>query len=142
MIEANIDDMNPEIYPYVIECILNAGAKDVFLTNIIMKKGRPGIKISVIADFNLQAQIEKIMFENTTTIGVRKHQVKRTVLPRSRETIKTKYGDLVIKVVELDGKKIYRPEYEECKKLADEKNINILEIYRIIEGLNNNASIV
>jgi len=142
MIEANIDDMNPEIYPYVIECILNAGAKDVFLTNIIMKKGRPGIIISILTDFSFEKEIEEILFKNTTTIGIRKYPVRRTVLPRSSETIKTKYGDLVIKVVELDGKKIYRPEYEQCKKLADEKNINILEIYRIIEGLNNNASIV
>ena len=139
MIEANIDDMNPEIYPYVMERILSAGAKDVFLTNIIMKKGRPGTKISVIADFSLQTQIEKIMFENTTTIGIRKHPVNRTVLPRSSETIKTKYGDLVVKVIEVDGKNIYRPEYEECKKLVDKKNINILEIYRIVDCLNNDA---
>jgi uncharacterized protein (DUF111 family) len=61
------------------------------------------------------------------------------VLPRSSETIKTKYGDLVVKVVEIDGKKIYRPEYEECKKIAETKEINILEIYRIVESLNNDA---
>ena len=139
MIEANIDDMNPEIYPYVMERLLSIGAKDAFLSNIIMKKGRPGTKISVIADFNLQSQIEKIIFENTTTIGIRKYSVNRMVLPRSSETIKTKYGDLVVKVVEIDGKKIYRPEYEECKKIAETKEINILEIYRIVESLNNDA---
>jgi pyridinium-3,5-bisthiocarboxylic acid mononucleotide nickel chelatase len=139
MIEANIDDMNPEIYPYVMERILGVGANDIFLTNIIMKKGRPGTKISVIANFNLQFQIEKILFENTTTIGIRKHQINRTVLPRSSETINTKFGNLNVKVVEINGKKMYRPEYEDCKKLAEEQNINIFEIYRIVESLNNEA---
>jgi len=138
MIEANIDDMNPEIYPFVMEKILSVGAKDVFLTNIIMKKGRPGTKISVLANWILELEIEKILFENTTTIGIRKYQVSRTVLPRSSETIKIKYGDLIVKVIEINGKKIYRPEFEECKKLADKIGINILEIYREVENLNNN----
>ncbi len=137
MVESNIDDMNPEIYPNVMEKILSLGANDVFLTNIIMKKGRPGIKISILTDSGLESEIEKTLFENTTTIGVRKYLVNRTVLPRSSESIKTQYGDLVVKVVEVDGKKIYRPEYEECKKLADTQNINILKIYHIIENLNN-----
>lgn len=136
MIEVNIDDMNPEVYPYVMDRILKVGAKDVFLTNIIMKKGRPGTKISIITNINLQAQIEKILFENTTTIGIRKHQINRTVLPRSNETIKTKFGNLKVKAIEINGKKIYRPEYEESKKLADKKGINILEIYRVIESMN------
>jgi len=136
MIEANIDDLNPEIYPYIMERIFNTGAKDVFLTNIIMKKGRPGTKISVITDYSLQAQIEKILFENTTTIGIRKYQINRAVLPRIKETIKTQFGNLKVKVVEINGKKIYRPEYEECKKIADEKEISILEVYRIVDSLN------
>lgn len=136
MIEANIDDMNPEFYPYILERVLAAGAKDVFLTNIIMKKGRPGIKISAISDFNLESEIEEILFKYTTTIGVRKYSVDRTVLPRSSETIKTKYGDLIVKVVEINGKKVYRPEYEECKKLAEEKKVNIFDIYRVVDSLN------
>jgi pyridinium-3,5-bisthiocarboxylic acid mononucleotide nickel chelatase len=139
MIEANIDDMNPEMYPHIMDHILNVGAKDIFLTNIIMKKGRPGIKISVISDFSLELEIEEILFKNTTTIGIRKYSVNRTVLPRSSETIKTRYGDLVVKVVEIDGKKIYRPEYEECKKLVEAKGLNLLEIYRVIESMNNDV---
>jgi len=138
MVEANVDDMNPEIYPYVMDKILSIGAKDVFLTNIIMKKGRPGTKISVLSDYVLRTKIEKILFENTTTIGIRKYTVNRTVLPRSSETIKTKFGDLIVKVIEINGKKIYRPEFEECKKLADKIGTNILEIYREVENLNNN----
>jgi len=140
IIEANIDDMNPEIYPYVMEKILDIGAKDVFLTNIIMKKGRPGTKISVLAENGLDTKIEKILFENTTTIGIRKYPVNRTVLSRSTETIKTKYGDLIVKVVEINGKKIYRPEYEGCKKLADIAGEKILEIYREVESLNNDKT--
>jgi uncharacterized protein (TIGR00299 family) protein len=136
IVESNIDDMNPEIYPYTMEKILKAGAKDVFLSNIIMKKGRPGIKISVITDFSLQSNIEKILFENTTTIGIRKYQINRTVLPRTNKTIKTKFGKLKVKVIEINGNKRLHPEYEECRKLADEKGINILEIYRVVENLN------
>jgi hypothetical protein len=136
MIEANIDDMNPEIYPYVMEKILKCGAKDVFLTNILMKKGRPGTKISVLVDLALEAKIEKILFENTTTIGIRKYRVNRTLLPRSSETIKTKYGELKVKVIEIEGRKIYRPEYEDCKNLAEENNISIIEILNL-PGLKN-----
>ena len=139
MIETNIDDMNPEIYPFVMEEILSAGANDVFLTNIIMKKGRLATKISVLADFKIETKIEKILFENTTTIGVRKYAVNRKILPRGSETIKTKYGDLVVKVVDIKGRKIYRPEYEECKKLAEKLNTNILEIYNIVECFNNDS---
>jgi len=139
MIESNIDDLNPEIYPYVMDQILDAGAKDVFLTNIIMKKGRPGIKISVIADFSLQVTVEKLLFEYTTTIGIRKHIINRTVLPRTSKTIKTKFGSMKVKAIEINGKEIFRPEYEECKKIADQKGINILEVYRAIDSLNNDA---
>ena len=131
LMEANIDDMNPEVYPYVMEKILNCGARDVFLTNILMKKGRPGTKISVLAEFGLEAEIEKILFENTTTIGIRKYPVIRTVLPRRSETIKTKYGELKVKVIDIEGKKIYRPEYEDCKKLAEKKNISILDVLNL-----------
>ena len=59
------------------------------------------------------------------------------MLSRSIETINTKYGDLIVKVIEINGKKIYRPEFEECKKLADKRGTNILEIYRTVESLNN-----
>lgn len=141
MIETNIDDMNPEIFPFVVEKLLSAGAKDVFLTNIIMKKGRPGIKISVITDQKKQTQAEKILFANTTTIGTRKYLISRTILPRTNETIKTKIGNLVVKVIDIDGKKIYRPEYEECKKLVEEKGFTLLDIYHIVESLNNDAAV-
>jgi uncharacterized protein (TIGR00299 family) protein len=139
MIETNIDNMNPEIYPFIMEKILETGAKDVFLTNIIMKKGRPGTIVSILTDFVFERKIEKLLFENTSTIGIRKYPVTRTILPRSSETIKTKYGDLIVKVVEINGKKVYRPEYEECKKMAEKSKINIFKIYLIVENLNIDA---
>lgn len=137
MIETNVDDMNPELIPFVMEKILKIGAKDVFLTNIIMKKGRPAIKISILTNPNIEAEIEKILFENTTTIGIRKYPVSRKTLPRSSKTIKTQFGDLIVKEIELNGKKIYRPEFEACRQLAEKNGIKISKIYHLVEGLNN-----
>jgi uncharacterized protein (TIGR00299 family) protein len=135
MLETNIDDMNPEIYSHVFEELLQAGAKDVFLTPLIMKKGRPGIKLSVLTDeMDLKTLEEKIFFE-TTTIGLRKYTVERKVLPREIKTINTVYGEIKVKVIDLNGKKVVRPEYEQCLKLAKEYNMSLLDIYQEIGSL-------
>jgi uncharacterized protein (DUF111 family) len=135
MLETNIDDMNPEIYTHVFEELLQAGAKDVFLTPLIMKKGRPGTKLSVLTDEkNLKTIEEKIFFE-TTTIGIRKYGVERKVLPREMKTINTVYGDIKVKVIEINGKKVVRPEYEQCLKLSKKYNMSLLDIYQEIGGL-------
>lgn len=137
MIETNIDDLNPEIYPFIMEKLFEIGARDVFLTNIIMKKGRPGIKISVLADNHFTPGIEQILFENTTTLGIRKYLVDRKILPRKSKAIQTKWGEINVKEILYDGKKFYRPEFEECNRMAKKNNISILEVYRYIDNLNN-----
>jgi uncharacterized protein (TIGR00299 family) protein len=135
MLETNIDDMNPEIYTHVFEKLLQAGAKDVFLTPLIMKKGRPGTKLSVLTDEkNLKTIEEKIFFE-TTTIGIRRYSVERKVLPREVKTINTVYGEIKVKVIEINGKKVIRPEYEQCLKLSKKYNMSLLDIYQEIGGL-------
>src|SRR4030042_6364518 len=88
VIEANIDDMNPQIYEYVMEKLFKKGALDVFLTQIIMKKGRPGIRLTVLCKETEIEQLIKIILTETTTIGLRFHEVKRRVLHRE-----IKYGD-------------------------------------------------
>jgi len=132
-IETNIDDMNSEIYPYVIEKLIAAGAHDAFLVPIIMKKGRPGILLSVLVE---RAKIERILgiiFSETTTIGVRIQPVERKKLPRSSKQVKTTFGIITVKVVVIEGKEHVRVEFEECKRIASEKNIPLAEVYRILE---------
>jgi uncharacterized protein (TIGR00299 family) protein len=136
MVETNIDDMNTELFPYIIEELYQAGAKDVFLTPIMMKKGRPGNKLSVLTEkINLNV-IEKIVFSETSTIGLRKYDVERKVLARDIKTIDSRFGKIKVKLITLNGVKIMRPEYEQCKKIAKKYNITLMEVYREIDHLN------
>lgn len=121
IIETNIDDMNPEFYPYVIERLLNAGAHDAYLVPIIMKKGRPGIILSTLCEANLLEEILKIIYRETTTLGVRILKIDRRKLIRDSEIVKTKFGDVKVKVILTESGKKYVPEFEECKKIFHHK---------------------
>lgn len=136
IVETNIDDMNPEFYPYVIEKLLEAGAHDAYLIPIIMKKGRPGIILSTLCENEKLNEILKIIYRETTTLGVRIIKIDRRKLERNSETIQTKFGNLKVKVVYTESGKKYIPEFEECKKIAIEKNIPISEVYNEVIKLN------
>lgn len=136
IIETNIDDMNPEFYPYVIEKLLNVGAHDAYLVPIIMKKGRPGIILSTLCEANKIDDVLKIIYSETTTLGVRIIKIDRRKLSRESEIIKTKFGDVKVKVILKENDKKYLPEFEECKKIALEKNVPISEVYNEIMKLN------
>jgi len=140
MVECNIDDMNPEFYEYATDKLFRAGAADVFITQVMMKKNRPGNLLSVLIKPEICDNIEKILFSETTTIGLRKYSVERKTLLRESKKIKCRFGELDVKVIELDGKKIIRPEYEVCKKIAEKNKISLRDVYREIENidLNNN----
>lgn len=130
MLETNIDNMNQEIYSYIIPKLFDIGALDVFLTPVIMKKNRPGNILSVLCRINEVNIIEKFIFEETTTLGIRKYQVEREELDRKRIEIETKYGKLSVKAAFMDGKILkYSPEYEECAEKAKEYGITLKEIY-------------
>lgn len=130
IIECNIDDMNPELYDFTMERLFKAGAMDVFLTPIIMKKGRPGIKLTVLSSEALETELTNIILRETTTLGVRKYLAKKTMLSRENHTINTKYGEIRIKVSFLNEEIIkVKPEYEDCKKIAHENNIPIRLVY-------------
>jgi uncharacterized protein (DUF111 family) len=130
LVEANIDDMNPELYTLIEEKLFENGALDVYKTNIIMKKGRPAIKLSVLVDNDKLEVIENILFTETTTLGIREYGVKKKMLKRQFEKVNTKYGDITIKKGLLNGQVIkIKPEFEDCKKLAEESNIPIRDIY-------------
>ncbi len=136
IIETNIDDMNPEFYPFVIEKLLNAGAHDAYLIPVIMKKGRPGIVLSTLCESNKIDELLKIIYNETTTLGVRLIKIDRRKLNRDYEIIQTKFGQMKVKVVKSESGKKYLPEFEECKKIALEKNIPIADIYNEILKLN------
>ncbi|CUU10882.1 hypothetical protein JGI3_02081 [Candidatus Kryptobacter tengchongensis] len=137
LIETNIDDMNPEVYPYVIEKLLSSGANDAYLVPIIMKKGRPGILLSVLVSESKLDNVLKIIFTQTTTLGVRVIEIKRRKLPREQREIETPFGRVKFKLVSIDNVERLIPEFEECKRIAEERNLPLIQVYKILESLVN-----
>ncbi len=129
-LETNIDDMNPEFYQHACERLLEAGALDVYTTPIIMKKGRPGALLTVLAREELREILTDILFAETTTAGVRVSHLERTVLDRSMKRLQTRFGELSVKILSRGGRVItVSPEYEECRAMAKELRVPLKEIY-------------
>lgn len=133
VIETNIDDMNPQVYEYVMEKLLKMGALDVYLTHILMKKGRPGIKLTVLCSEEKKEDLMKIILKETSTIGLRFYELTRKVLQREIKVIDTKFGKVRVKFSRL-GDDILKvtPEYEDCKKIAKRLNIPLIDIIKNI----------
>jgi pyridinium-3,5-bisthiocarboxylic acid mononucleotide nickel chelatase len=130
LLECNIDDMNPEFYDHVSDQLFKAGASDVFLTNIIMKKNRPGIVLNVICESELEEKLKHIVFTETTTLGIRVFPFRKETLVRKYETLTTAYGDLKVKISYYKGEEVSRkPEYDNCKKIAIESGIPLKKLY-------------
>ncbi|GAB6138636.1 hypothetical protein JCM15060_18250 [Halanaerobaculum tunisiense] len=130
MLETNIDDMNPEIYSYLYPRLFEAGALDVYLTDIMMKKNRPGSKVNVLCQPEDVSSLEEILFRETTTFGIRKYQVERKALERKFQQLETKFGELTVKLAYYQGELIkYAPEYKECQTLAQELAIPVRQVY-------------
>ncbi|HSE90217.1 MAG TPA: nickel pincer cofactor biosynthesis protein LarC [Candidatus Binatia bacterium] len=130
VIETNIDDMNPEFYDYVLDRLLAAGARDVFLSPIQMKKNRPGILLRVIAEPKDREALARIILSETSTIGVRYYPVGRIILKRSSEKLKTRHGTIRVKVVEEpNGTRRVTPEYDDLKRIAAAKKIPLKLLY-------------
>lgn len=133
IIETNIDDMNPEFYEYIEEKLFLNGALDVYKTAIIMKKGRPAIKLSVLVSTDKEEEVLKIIFKETTSIGVRKYKVEKIMLDRDFSKKKTVYGEVTLKNSYYKGELIKsKPEYEECKIIAKENSIPLKQVYEEI----------
>ena len=130
VIETNIDDMNPQFYDHVMERLFAAGARDVFLAPIQMKKNRPGTLLSVIAEPRDREKLARIIFHETSTIGIRHYPIGRIILQRESKKIKTRYGEVAVKIVEQpDGRKRAMPEYDDIKRIAAAKNLPIKLIH-------------
>jgi uncharacterized protein (TIGR00299 family) protein len=123
VIETNIDDSTPEILGYVMERLLEAGARDVFFTPAYMKKCRPATQISVICDTADIPAMENILFTETSTIGLRKYRVERTCLPRKSVTVSTPYGEIKAKETTFGNTSRIAIEYEDARRIAREKDI-------------------
>jgi len=125
--------MNPEFFDHISERLFNSGVSDVFLTNIIMKKGRPGIILNVIAEKELADTVKEILFNESTTLGIRTFPFAKDTLVRKFEQINTEWGKVSIKRSFYKGKEVScKPEYEECKKIAAKLKIPVKEVYNSI----------
>ncbi|MFC1768067.1 nickel pincer cofactor biosynthesis protein LarC [Candidatus Margulisiibacteriota bacterium] len=129
-IETNIDNLNPELYDYIIGKLMKAGALDAYIGSIQMKKKRPGIILSVLSKLEDKEKLLNIIFSETSTLGVRTYLVRREKLERHNIKVKTKYGSIYVKVGKANGKiKNIAPEYEACKKLAKQKNVPLKSVF-------------
>jgi pyridinium-3,5-bisthiocarboxylic acid mononucleotide nickel chelatase len=129
VIETNIDDMNPEVFGYLTERLLKDGARDVFITPVYMKKGRPGSLLSVLAEEpDLDRMVQTILAE-TTSIGVRYHRVERRKLERQSATVETPYGPVRVKLCVCNRIRRGTPEYDDCARLARQHQVPLLSVY-------------
>jgi uncharacterized protein (TIGR00299 family) protein len=129
VIETNIDDMNPQVYDYLIEKLIQQGAHDVYLTPIIMKKGRPAILLSLLTDKTKSDVLLETIFRETTSIGVRIQEVGRKKLTRDIREVETPYGKIRIKISRRDDEVLtMTPEYEDCRRIAEERQIPLKQV--------------
>jgi uncharacterized protein (TIGR00299 family) protein len=129
VIETNIDDMNPQIYEYLIDELFSRGALDVWLTQVIMKKTRPAVKLSVLCNRERRDELTGIILKETTSLGVRYYEAQRMTMQREIHEVPSKYGTVKVKTSRL-GKALVKstPEYEDCKKIAKETSLPLREI--------------
>jgi hypothetical protein len=129
-IETNLDDLSPEMIGAVTEQLLKAGALDVFLTPIQMKKNRPGIQLTALCEESAVPRVAEMIFRQTTSFGVRMDRMDRLKLERTFETVATEYGEVRVKIGLLAGETIQvSPEFESCKALSEKTGAPIRVIY-------------
>ena len=129
VIEANLDDMNPQLYGYFVDQALAAGALDVTCASVQMKKNRPGLQVTLLTTPDKADALAQLVFEQTTTIGLRIYEARRKVLERESVEVETPYGIVHVKVAKREGKVVNAaPEFEDCQKLATEKNVPLKQV--------------
>ena len=136
--ETNLDDWSPEGYPHLCEKLFSHGALDVVLTPVQMKKGRPGFVIQVISSAADAPHLQQILLSETSAIGVRYRKEARWTLPRRIEILDTPWGTVKIKIITTPRGTRVTPEYEDCRKLAEENNTPLSEIYAYVQQQHNN----
>ncbi len=136
VLESNIDDMNPEHYDFLLEKLFAEGASDAWLSPVIMKKSRPAVTLSVLCKEVLSDKMKAIIFSNSTSIGMREYRVRKNMLRREESTVETAFGTVRIKQSFFNGKIVRsKPEFEDCKKLAEKHQTTISEIEKAVNKL-------
>lgn len=129
VLEANLDDMSPQLYGYFVERALEAGALDVTCASVQMKKGRPGLLVTLLAEPEKVDALAQLLFAETTTIGVRIYEARRKVLEREHVEVETIYGKVRVKVATQNGRVLNAaPEYDDCRRLAAEKGVPLKDV--------------
>jgi uncharacterized protein (TIGR00299 family) protein len=130
VLEAEIDDMSPQLFAPLVESLLRRGALDAYLTPVQMKKGRPGILVTVLAEPGRREAIEELLFTETTTLGVRRTEWERTVLARELSPVATPYGEVKVKIGRR-GDRVYnaQPEFDDCEQLAAAAGVPVKEVW-------------
>jgi uncharacterized protein (TIGR00299 family) protein len=129
LLETNIDDMNPELHPHVITRLLEAGAMDAYLVPVIMKKGRPGIMLSVLVAEDHREAVVDVIYRETSTLGLRQQRVERFKLPRREVMVETVLGPIRGKEARWKDMVRVTPEFEDCRRIAQEKGVPLQEVY-------------
>ena len=129
VIEANLDDMSPQIYGYFAERALAAGALDIFSIPVQMKKNRPGQLVTLLCEMSNRERLIDLIFRETTTIGIRTHEVRRQTLARESVPVETPLGTIRMKISRLNGTLLNAaPEYEDCRKIATQKGLPLKQV--------------
>jgi uncharacterized protein (TIGR00299 family) protein len=130
VLETNVDDLNPELYEYVLERVFAAGAQDAWLVPIVMKKGRPAVTIRVLCAPDREAEMRQIIFRETGTLGIRSATVSKTTLDRDTLKVETTHGAVAVKIGVLDGHVVtVAPEYEDCVRIAREAGVPAKDVF-------------
>jgi uncharacterized protein (TIGR00299 family) protein len=129
VLEANLDDLNPQVFGYVLDRLLAEGALDVFSMPVQMKKNRPGTLLTILCKPEDAAKLTQIVFTETTTLGVRQRQERRNTLARRWVPVSTPWGEVRMKIASLNGTVTnYAPEYEDCRRIAEEKHVPLKSV--------------
>jgi pyridinium-3,5-bisthiocarboxylic acid mononucleotide nickel chelatase len=129
VLETNLDDLSPELVGYCFEQLFAAGALDVYAIPILMKKNRPGVLLSVIATASTATALEAVLFRETGTFGIRRHNARRSKLSRESITVSTPWGPVKAKKGGRDGLTLVTPEYEDCARVARENGVPLRDVY-------------
>ncbi len=137
LVETNMDDINPQLIPHIIEKLLAAGATDAFVMPLLMKKGRPGFLLSVLTSETLLNSIALEIFSQTTTLGLRMQHIRRMKVHREIRKVETSFGEVTVKESQVNGTTRIMAEFEECKRIAESKSIPLIEVmHRLNSELN------
>jgi hypothetical protein len=130
VLETNIDDMSPELYGPLLEVLFAEGARDAYLTPVVMKKGRPAVVLTVLVPEEKVSTVIETVFRHTSTLGIRSQRVHRSKLPRRIRQVTTRWGPLKAKVALFDGVERLSPEFEDCLRVAREHSVPLWEVYQ------------